>query len=197
MAKAIKLFMCILASALSATATAQQGESKLTSVAARDITLQVPESWKPVKVVSSSRLLQYEIPNTEADGESADLVVYYFGGSTGGVRANIERWIGQFYDKDRTVELSTGKCRDGSYVLADISGTWKKPDGPPMARKTIDQPGSRVIGVILTTEKEQTKDWYFLKLSGPDHLVKSQSSALLEAFGAEASRPFTLQDSED
>jgi hypothetical protein len=70
---------------------------------------------------------------------------------------------------------------------------------PPFAQKTIDKPGSRVIGVVLVVEKEDTKDYYFLKLSGPDGLVKSQAPALRTAFGADAKaeKPFKLEDADN
>lgn len=83
--------------------------------------------------------------------------------------------------------------------LADVSCTWKKPDGPPFTRKTIDKPGSRVIGVVLVVEKEGMKDYYFLKLSGPDELVKSQAGALRKALGADEKleKPFDLNAAEN
>ena len=188
-----------LACALAATASAQVEQAKLTTVAVRDIKLQIPESWKPVTATSRFRVAQFEIPGAKADAESAELVVYYFGGPTGGIQANVERWIGQFYEKDRKVKLVSGKCRDGSYVLADISGTWKKPDGPPVAQKTIDKPGSRVIGVVLGIAIEGKTDYYFIKLSGPDGLVKSQAGALRAALGVDAKleRPHELKDAEN
>jgi len=185
--------------ALSADVLAHGEEVKLTTITAGDIEIEVPETWKPAKTTSRLRLAQFEIPNTDADGENAELAVFYFGGSTGGIRANVERWIGQFYDQQRTVEIVNGKCREGRYVLADIAGTWKKPDGPPFAQKTIDKPGSRVIGVILMTTKGGKEDYYFLKLSGPDGLVKSQAVPLRRAIGVddESEQSFELDDAEN
>ena len=190
----------ITAALTSATmASAQVEKAKLTTVAVRDIKLQVPETWKRVTATSRFRVAQFQIPNPSADAESADLVVFYFGGPTGGIQANVKRWIGEFYEKDRKVKIASGKCHDGSYVLVDISGTWKKPEGPPVARKTIDKPGSRVIGVVLSTVKKEKKDYYFIKFSGPDGLVKSHAGALRTALGADAKleRPFKLEDAED
>jgi peptide-methionine (R)-S-oxide reductase len=94
------------------------------------------------------------------------------------------------------VEIFRGKSQQGEYVLADISGTWKMPDGPPFARKTVDKPGSRVIGVILVTNKGSAKDYYFFKLSGPDALVKNQAKALRASIGADitAERPYEMSD---
>jgi gluconolactonase len=142
------------------------------------------------------RLAQFEIPAEEPGSEPAELVIYYFGGATGGVKANIERWIGQFHEAGRKVQLRQGKSKLGEYFLADITGTWKKPIGPPFAQRTVDQPNSRVIGVVLIAQTDSGKDYYFLKLSGPDAVVKGQAQALREALAAQpdSEKPFPLDD---
>ncbi|MDA0659763.1 MAG: hypothetical protein O2931_07660 [Planctomycetota bacterium] len=147
--------------------------------------LEVPASWKQGKPNSSMRLAQFALPQNEGD-EDVELVVFYFGGgSAGGIQENLNRWEGQFHPEKREVTTVQGKCRDGSYVLSEISGTWKKPDGPPFAQKTIDQPGSRVVSVIWILEKDDKTDHYFLKLSGPDAAVKSHMKELHRAIQAD------------
>ncbi len=182
--------------ALSSTGFTADGvdASESKNVSAGAIKLKVPEAWRQQKTTSKFRLAQFQIPGVRPEDENAELVVYYFGGPTGGIKANIDRWVGQFHEKDRKVTLSHGKSDQGEYVLADISGTWKKPDGPPFARKTIDIPGSRVIGVILIIGAGGAKDYYFLKLSGPDSLVRNQAGVLRSAIGADArsETPYTM-----
>jgi peptide-methionine (R)-S-oxide reductase len=170
--------------------------SEFKNVAAGAISLRVPSSWRIKKTTSKFRIAQFEISGVKPDDEGAELVVYYFGGPTGGSKANIERWIGQFRAEGRDVTLSRGKSDQGEYILADIYGTWKKPDGPPFARRTIDKPGSRVIGVILITGDGDSKDYYFLKLSGPDALVKSQAKVLRASIGADltSEQPYKMED---
>lgn len=163
--------------------TAQDDE--LVSVTARDIKLEVPKSWKQVESTSAMRAAEFSIPAADTEGEAAELVVYYFGGPTGGTRANVQRWIDQFYEDGRSHEIFGGKCRDGEYVLVSIAGTYKKPEGPPAAQQTIDKPGSRVVGVVLTAERDAGKEYYFLKFSGPEALVTAQLAALHKSFGAE------------
>lgn len=199
MSKTSARWMLIPALLFVTSVSADDQAKKLVTVEARDIKLHVPASWEQVKTTSMFRAAQFRIPHSKADAEAAELVVYHFGGPTGGIKANIERWINQFHVKDRKVHLVKNEWRDGSYVLADVSGTWKKPDGPPFAQKTIDKPGSRVIGVVLVVGKDDTKDYYFLKLSGPDGLVKSQAPALRAAFGADAEseKPFKLEDTDN
>ena len=195
MTKYLLWFMCTIGLVLAATVSAQDKKTGLTTVTVREIELDIPESWKQVKTTSSMRVGQFEIPGKEAGAESAELVVFYFGGPTGGVKENVQRWIDQFEEQNREVTAVSGKWRSGTYVAASISGTWKKPIGPPFARKTVDKPGSRVIGVVLVTEKGNDKDYYFIKLSGPDKLVQSQIGALRTALGAdvESERAFDLE----
>ena len=177
-------------------ANGQEQDVKLVSVTARDIKLDVPESWKQLKSTSQMRVAEFAIPATEAKGEGAEMVVYYFGDQTGGKKANVQRWIDQFYEDGRKHELVGGKCRDGSYVLVSISGTYKKPDGPPAEQKTIDKPGSRVVGVVLVAERDAAEEYYFLKLSGPESLVTAHVSALRNAFGVEkdSEKPLNIEE---
>jgi gluconolactonase len=186
MANGTLLGLCITGLLGAAAAIAQETDAERETVTAGAIKLQVPRDWKQTATTSRMRLAQFEIPNPQDDGENAELVVFYFGGPTGGVKANIQRWISQFAEEDREVKVVRGTCRDGSYVLADISGTWKKPVGPPFARQTVETPGSRVIGAILIEKKaDGSEDYYFLKLSGPDALVKEQATALRKSFAAD------------
>ena len=160
-------------------------DEELEAVKVGSGTLEVPASWKQGKSSSSMRLAQFALPKNEG-GEDVELVVFYFGGgSAGGIQANLDRWEGQFLPENREITTVQGKCRDGSYVQSQISGTWKKPDGPPFAQKTIDQPGSRVVSIIWILEKDGKTDHYFLKLSGPDAAVKLHLPALQRALNAD------------
>jgi peptide-methionine (R)-S-oxide reductase len=123
-------------------------------------------------------------------------VVFYFGGPTGGTAANIDRWVAQFQEEGREVKLTRGKSDQGEYIVADISGTWKKPDGPPFARKTVDKPNSRVINVILIIQQNDKKDYYFLKLSGPKQLVAKHADDLRRSFGADTASEKPYQEEE-
>ncbi|NNE00179.1 MAG: hypothetical protein HKN47_22900 [Pirellulaceae bacterium] len=170
--------------------------AELKKVQARSIELAVPKNWEEVKTTSSMRAAQFRIPASAEGTETADLVVFYFGGPTGGVKANVERWLGQFDEKDRQIEMFQGECRAGSYILVDVIGTWNKPDGPPFAQKTIATPNSRVVNVIVIEENDDAKDYYFLKLSGDKRSVSKQTDALRQAIGAkpETEKPFAIKD---
>ncbi|MEQ8787349.1 MAG: hypothetical protein RIC55_13670 [Pirellulaceae bacterium] len=167
------------------TAAVSADDAKTSEVKLSDkVTLQVPASWKEVEPSSSFRKAQFSIPAVEGDDMPAEMAVFSFGGSAGGVDANVKRWIDQFEPKGRKAEVVMGDAMVGKYVLADLSGTYNMPVGPPIQRQTKAMPGSRVLAVILAAGEEV----YFLKLSGPDKTVAAQADALRKSFGADKSK---------
>ena len=79
--------------------------------------------------------------------------------------------------------MTEGNCEQGKYVLVDLTGTYKKPDGPPFLRKTIPAPDYRMVSVMLLTEGSGN---YFLKLTGPKKSVTQAVGALRKSFGGDA-----------
>lgn len=146
--------------------------------------LNVPESWKQSKPSSRLRLAQFDIPAAKGDEEGGELAVFNFGFG-GGAKANIERWIGQFQADDREVSVKEGAIEAGRYFFVEISGTYNKPIGPPIAQRTKAAPGSRMLGVMLGVED---KGIYFLKMTGPDKTVSKQAQALRASFSADAKK---------
>jgi gluconolactonase len=145
-----------------------------------EITLKTPATWKQSEPLSKLRLAQFEIPAAEGDKESAELAIFSFGGG-GDVKANVERWIGQFVADGRKVKVTGGKSDLGQYVFVDLSGTYQKPVGPPVLRKTEPMPGARMLAVILAVEG---KGNYFLKLTGEQATVSAAVDAFRGSFGA-------------
>jgi hypothetical protein len=169
---------------------AETKNAKTTAVKLSDkVTLKVPSSWNQVKPSSSFRKAQFSIPAVKGDKMPAELAVFSFGGAAGGVDANVKRWINQFEPEGRKAKVVMGDAKAGKYVLADISGTYNMPVGPPIRRQTKAMPGSRVLAVILAAGKEV----YFLKMSGPDKTVAAQADALRTSFGAEKSKEKNYQ----
>jgi gluconolactonase len=174
-------------------------KAETVSVTAKSITLDVPATWKKKEPSSEMRAAQFDIPPGESDEEGAELVVYHFGGPTGGTKANVQRWIDQFYADGRKHELVSGNSREGKYVMVTLSGTYKKPVGPPAAQQTTDKPNSRVIGIVLVADVDGAEDYYFLKMDGPDALVEAQADHLRKAIGADrkSEKPIKLEDLRD
>jgi len=180
-------FKIIVLSAIAASGLPRAGAdepAKTLVVPAGPIKLTVPEAWKKKETSSRFRLAQFTIPKSAGDPEDAEFVVFFFGaGGGGGPEANIQRWINQFKSGNRKQKLTSGKSSQGEYILADLSGTWNKPIGPPIAQKSVEMPNARVVSVILTG-KDQSN--YFLRLAGPEKTVSANVDALRAAIGADA-----------
>ena len=164
-------------------AVAQDKEKATQVVEVKDIKLAVPKAWKQEKPSNSFRVAQFKIDAAEGDKDGAELVITQFGGGGGGVDDNVKRWINQFEAKDRKVKVTKGKSTQGEYIVVDATGTYLKPDGPPMAGKTKPTSGSRVLNIMLIVED---KGSYFLKLAGPEKTVAGAATDLRSSFGAKA-----------
>lgn len=186
---------CVLLLAITLVRPSLLAEDKAKSVEVKagDLTLQLPASWKASEPTSRLRLAQFAIPAVGGDKLDGEMVVYFFGGSGGGVDANLRRWIGQFQAKGRKAITLAGNAEQGQYVLADVKGTYNMPVGPPIQRKTRPTPGSRMLAVVLNIKG---KGNYFLKLTGPEKTVTAASKALRTAIGASADKekPYKLEN---
>ena len=146
-----------LALALLVTPLAFAEDAKTKEVEVKGIKLLTPESWKSKAAAGFGRAAQFEVPAAEGDKEGAEIVVSHFGpNGAGPIPANIERWVKQFDGEERKVKIFDGESKLGSYVLVDLTGTWNKPIGPPMAMKSTKIPGARVLGVILKSRRRKT-----------------------------------------
>ena len=159
-------------------------ESKTKKVKLQDIQLEVPVGWKQQQPTSRLRAGQFQLPAVATDKEGAELVVYFFGGAGGGGDANMKRWIGQFAAQGRKVTMTSGKSAQGPYYLAEITGTYNKPIGPPIRQQTKATAGSKMVAVILMVKG---KGNYFLKLTGPEKTVSAATGALRKGFGGNKS----------
>lgn len=151
------------------------------TVTIRDLTLQVPTNWVQEEPESRLRLTQFRIPETE--GKDAELSVFSFGASD--LEANIRRWMEQYEPDGRTAMIFSGDSKQGKYFLVDITGTYKKPVGPPIAGKTEPVKDSGTLAVVLVIKD---KGVYYLKLNGPKETVASQRTALRKAMGADIAK---------
>lgn len=173
---------CALLFCLSGLAPLQAQEPELKSVKVKDITMEVPADWKQEAPTSSMRAGQFVVPAAKGDTENGELVIFYFGaGGAGSVKANLDRWIGQFAEEGRKTSLSQGTAKTGKYYVADVTGTYNRSVGPPIMRKTEASPDSRMIAVILSVEG---KGDYFLKLTGKEKTVAAAADALRNSIGA-------------
>lgn len=163
---------------------------KTKKVMAKDITLNVPTTWKQSPASNNLRTAQFAIPKVEGDRDDAELVVYFFGGAGGGVNANLERWSGQFQPGGKKQKVYKGESKQGEYYLLDITGVYNKPIGPPINRQTNPTPGYQMLAVVLMVKD---KGNYFLKLTGPQKTVAAASKALRLAIDADLKKEAELK----
>ena len=166
-----------------------QSEDAATAAATReveagDLKLTVPSTWKQQQPSNNLRLAQFQLPAVEGDKDPAELVI---SPPIGGTReANITRWVDQFEADGRELVMSQGKCAQGEYVLVKLTGTYKKPIGPPILRKSEPAPGYAMYGVMLSVTKDgKAAGNYFLKLTGPAKTVAASEDALRASITAD------------
>jgi gluconolactonase len=147
------------------------------------LSLMVPKSWEQQKPSSGLRLGQFAIKPVEGDTDSSELAIFPpFGGS---VRQNVDRWIQQFDGQGREMKATQGECPQGKYVLVELTGTYKKPFGPPIAQQTNPVENYKMLGVILSKADGGN---FFLKLTGPKASVAATADAFRKSFGGDAAR---------
>ena len=170
---------------------AEQPEDKVKTreVKLKDLTLNVPETWKQGDPSNNLRLGEFDIPPVEDDGDDpVELTVFTFGGG-GSVQQNIERWINQFDAEGRKAKVTTGEAPQGRYVFVEISGTYQQPVGPPILRQTETLPEARMLAVILSIPE---KGVYYLKMAGREKTVSANEQHLRRSFGGNAEQEKSL-----
>jgi gluconolactonase len=175
-------FYCVLATTVWADEPAKAGKAPATTkkVKAGEITLNVPEDWKQKETAPGPRVAEFQVPPAGDDKEPGEFAVFHFGRGQGGdVGANITRWVGQFDEEGRKVKIVSGESSLGKYSLVDLTGTYNKSIGPPIAGKKKPLPGWRVINVYVDTDAGP----YFLKLDGPQKTIAAVENDFRASFG--------------
>ena len=146
--------------------------------------LSVPKAWRQEQPSNKLRLAQFSIRGVGGDQESSE---YVLSPPIGGTReANVARWIDQFEKDGREVVMSTGKCAQGEYLYVELSGTYKRPIGPPFARKVEPVKGYRMHGMILSVTKDgQPAGNFYLKLVGPLNTINAYGDSVRVSVGAD------------
>ena len=136
-----------------------------------EFTFKRPADWEWVEVSSSMRAAQLKV-NDAKSKESAEIVFFYFGpGNAGGVKANVDRWLGQFQEPREKIsakidETTVGKTKV-TYVQAEGTYSSGMPGGP----KT-PLPNHALLGAIV----EGGEGSVFIRLTGPMALAKSSQA---------------------
>lgn len=145
----------------------------------------LPASWKVETPSSSMRLAQYRV-SSGGESEDGECAVFHFPGTGGSVRANLDRWYGQFQQPGggNTADLAkVEKFEAGGFLVTqvDVSGTYTGSTGP-MGGGGEPMPGYRMVAGVVETPQGP----WFLKCTGPEQVMASavpEVRALLETVG--------------
>lgn len=163
--------LCSFAFALTARAA---DEDKTISLADGKVTLVAPAAWE--KREPKTNIVEYEFfaPAAEGDENGARVTVM---GAGGGVKANVDRWIGQFSQPDGSSTADKtfqdkSTVGDAEVIVVDISGTYKDQMGP-FAPATQRENYRMIAGIVSVKEGGD----YFIKMYGPRKTIEAQAEA--------------------
>lgn len=124
-----------------------------------------PEGWKSSKPSSRMRAAQFSAGD-------AEVVFFYFGPrGGGGVKANVDRWMGQFQDtKSQKVEAKDVGSVKVTYARA--TGTFMS--GPPFGGPKTPKKGYALLGAII----EGKEGAIFVKMTGPEATVQANADKM-------------------
>ena len=158
---------------------------------ASTLVYQAPEGWNAARSTSRMRLAQWELPGDGSD--SVEVVIFFFGeGGGGGVKANLERWFGQFEQPDGSSTRDSATItekNDGDLrlTIADMRGTFVAPVRPGVEERN-NRPGYRLIAAVV---EGRGGPWYFRAL-GPEGTVEKWASSI-DAFLGSMSLATTME----
>ena len=156
----------------------------LAALLASGLSFVTPDGWTSTPPASSMRVAEFTLPRAPGDGEDAQLIVYYFGGSGGSVDANIQRWIAQIEQADGRPSSAVAKKEsrqvNGLTVsLVDLSGTYTAETAPGSAAHH-NKPHFRMRAGVVDTPRGP----YFIKLTGPEQTIAKWDGAFNQFVGS-------------
>ncbi|MEX1040452.1 MAG: hypothetical protein WDZ51_07475 [Pirellulaceae bacterium] len=159
----------VMAFALSSFVVAEDAPKKIT-LAEGKLELTVPEGWKTIQ--PSVRIIDHEFSAPAAEGDDTPGRATLMGAG-GGVKANIDRWKGQFSNltTDKTEEI---KVNEMKVHIVDLAGTFRDQRGP-FAPAEVKE-GTRMLGAIIETKAEGD---YFIKFYGPEKTITENEKKFL------------------
>ncbi len=180
----VLLFGLGVLAAVGASRGEDKKDDKGTVVEVGGFKAKVPSSWKSVELTEQQRnfgrIAQFTLPKDKDDKYDAEMYVFYFKGSGGDAKSNVERWKGQFTAAEgKKVEskVEDMKVGDTPVTYADIQGTYKYKKQPfnPNEKEEL-RPDYRLIGVIFDAKDGP----YFIRLIGPAKTVAENKKAFDE-----------------
>src|SRR5262249_14609578 len=145
--------------ALALCAATARADDKRVETELGGLKSQAPESWKQKEITTPNRVLHFIIPKDKDDKYDGELIVFFFEGGGGGVKANIERWKGMIAPPegkkiDDVAKVDEVKIGDAKATVLDAQGTYTYKMRPFDANeKGEKREGYRLIGVVFETPK--------------------------------------------
>ena len=161
----ITSLICLIAFALT---TSAQTDKFL----AGGISFEGPKGWQSQKPSSSMRKAQFIIKDKNG---TAEVVFFHFGpGAAGGVKANVDRWLGQFKEPINQVKakISDEKINGTKVTYVTAEGTFMK--GSPFGGKKVAAPNSGLLAAII----EGKQGAVFIKATGPKVITYSAKKTM-------------------
>lgn len=134
----------------------------------------VPAGWERQPPASSMRELQMRVPSEILDKPDAGFVVY--GGISGTVQENIDRWVGQFTGADGfPVQPAVEDLWAGDLQIAIVELTGDYQSGMAPGESGPDM--TMIQAIVETPQGEQI----FIRLLGPRPVVAANRDAMRSA----------------
>jgi len=170
--------VCLVGSGVS-TAKAEEKAADTISVFGEK-NLGVPKSWARTKPASS--IVEHEFLVKEGEGDDAPTARVTMMAAGGDVKANIDRWKGQFAGGNAAAQKSEEK-KIGKWDVhvVDLSGNFKETmgGGPFSGGKVVERTNYAMLGAILVHPEGRK---YFVKMTGPADLVKANREGFIQMF---------------
>jgi hypothetical protein len=133
-----------------------------------EFTFKQPVKWERVETTSSMRKAQFKVNDVDKKN-AAEVVFFHFGpGDGGGVKANVDRWFGQFQGSRDKIGAHSEENMIGKHKVTFVRAEGTYMSGMPGGAMT-PQPNSALRGAII----EANEGAVFVKMTGPAPLVKS------------------------
>ena len=149
-----------------------------------EFTFKYSDPWVRQQPSSGMRAAEFTYDHEDENLEDIDIVFFVFGGTAGGVKANMDRWVGQFEGTpEYKIEEKEMNGTEVSFLTA--SGTFMESmgGGPFSGGEKKAMPDYMMLAAFI----QGTQQAVILKLTGPSESVE----ALKKDFMSLATSPFT------
>jgi hypothetical protein len=168
---AVTVFAVFATTLLTNPGNAQEAAAAESISVFGDAKLEVPSTWE--RKAPASSIIEHEFVAKSGEGDDAPQARITMMAAGGDVKANIDRWKGQFTGGDAAAQKTEEK-KIGNWTvhIADLSGSFAETmgGGPFSGGKTVKRDNYAMTGVILEHPEGRK---YFIKVTGPMDVVKA------------------------